>query len=111
MKNNKKYKDRYSILVPSLDKCFVCGQSPVHLHEVFYGRANREKSIEDGCVIPLCPMHHNMSNQGVHYNNDLDDYLKKFAEKKWIEKYTTDDMTKEEKINAFIKRFGRNYLL
>lgn len=92
---------RYSILQDKKE-CYVCGNKNTHTHEVYFGK-NRQKSIEDGCCIYLCSTHHNMSNQGIHFNHDLDLKVKQKMEKRWLEYYnkTTDD---------FIERYGKNYL-
>lgn len=68
----------------------------------FFGK-NRNNSIKDGCCIYLCGYHHNQSNDGVHFNHELDIQLKKEMEKRWLEYYHKD-------IEDFIKKFGRNYL-
>lgn len=68
----------------------------------FFGK-NRNNSIKDGCCIYLCGYHHNQSNDGVHFNHELDIQLKKEMEKRWLEYYNKD-------IEDFIKKFGRNYL-
>lgn len=68
----------------------------------FFGK-NRNKSIEDGCCVYLCPRHHNLSNEGVHFNKELDLHLKKEMEKQWIKTYN-------KTIDDFIKRYGRNYI-
>ena len=51
----------------------------------------------------LCGRDHNQSNDGVHFNHQLDLKLKKEMEEKWLKYYTqtTDD---------FIERYGKNYL-
>ena len=104
-------KDRYTILVPDFNSCYVCASTEkINIHEVFFGRANRQKSIEDGMCIPLCPYHHNMSNNGIHFNKQLDNYVKKQAEKIWIINYCDPSLTNEEKIQKFIDRYGINYL-
>ena len=93
---------RYSI-IQDKKECFVCGTSQnIHMHEVFFGK-NRQKSIEDGCCVYLCGKHHNQSNEGVHFNHNLDLELKQTLERKWIEYYN-------KTIDDFIQRFGRNYL-
>lgn len=108
MANKVADKDRYSIIVPSLKRCYVCGTDKgIHLHEVFYGSRNRQKSIQDGLVVPLCGLHHNLSNMGVHFNKQLDEKIKQQAEKIWIKTYCDSE---EDGIEKFIKRFGRNYL-
>ena len=93
--------NRYSILQDK-KQCYVCGSVVVHTHEVFYGN-NRKKSIEDGCCVYLCPIHHNMSNLGVHFNKKLDLELKQKMEIAWCDHY---DKTPDE----FRQRYGRNYL-
>lgn len=93
---------RYSILQQE-KKCYVCGNRVVNIHEVFYGTRNRKKSIEDGCCVYLCPKHHNASNEGVHFNKQLDLELKQSMERRWLEYYN-------KTIDDFISRYGRNYL-
>lgn len=73
-----------------------------HKHHV-YGGAYRNKSDEDGLVIFLTPEMHNMSNQGIHFNKWFSDYVKKEAQKTWMEYY---GKSKEE----FVARYGHNYL-
>lgn len=74
----------------------------LHRHEVFYG-STRQKSIEYGLVVFIPPEMHNMSDQGVHFNPQLNLYLRKIGQKAAMEYYGWD--TKQ-----FIKIFGKNYL-
>ena len=74
-----------------------------HRHEIFYGTANRKKSIKDGLVVFLTPEMHNMSDRGVHFNRRLDLELKQIGQKAWMEYYG-------KTIKDFIKEYGRNYL-
>lgn len=74
-----------------------------HRHEVFFGFANRQKSIKDGLVVFLTPEMHNMSNQGVHQNRAFDLYLKRIAQKTWMQHYG-------KTVEDFIREYGRNYL-
>lgn len=92
---------RYSILQKE-KRCYVCGNTNVHTHEVYYGK-NRRKSIRDGCCVYLCPSHHNMSVRGVHFDHILDIMIKAKMQEAWMEHY---NKTKED----FIKEYGRNYL-
>ena len=89
--------------IVSIDlQCWVCG-NPMNLHKHHvYGGPNRKLSEKYGCFVYLCPAHHNMSNQGVHFNHDLDLLLKKHTQRQWEMKYGD----REE----FIKVFGRSYL-
>ena len=95
--------ERYSILHNLKDRtCLVCGTNQnIHIHEVFYGSANRKKSIQYGCCVCLCAKHHNMSNEGVHFNKKLDNELKQLMQKRFKEVYPDKN---------FLKIFGRNYL-
>jgi len=103
-------KDRYSIVVPNFKSCYFCGgTNRICIHEVFYGSSNRLKSIEDGCCVPLCYEHH-QGTHGVHNFKPMDLGLKKQVEMIWIKTYCDPSLSPEEKIEAFIKRFGINYL-
>lgn len=94
---------RYSIITDDLNHCIVCGKTKEALHEVFFGTANRKKSIEHGLVIPLCNYHHNMSDAGIHFNRELDLTFKRIAEEKWL---IYNDKNKSD----FIAEFGKNWL-
>lgn len=73
-------------------------------HEVFFGRAYRQKSIKDGLVVFLTENDHRGTN-GVHgkNGNKLNKYLKKKAQEAWMKYYKK---TKEE----FIQKYGQNFL-
>lgn len=95
---------RYSIITNDLEHCIECGNTNIELHEVFYGKAYRHKSIEDGLVIPLCKrFHHNGNLIGIHQDIILNKKYKKIAEQKWLEHYN-------KTIEEFRKRYGKNYL-
>lgn len=95
---------RYSIITNDLEHCIECGRPIVELHEVFYGRAYRYKSIEDGLVIPLCKqLHHRGNLIGIHQDAKLNKKYKELAEKRWLEYY-------DKSIDDFRKRYGKNYL-
>ena len=92
-----------SIIAPLLPRCYICGSgSKVATHEVFYGTANRKKSIEDGMLVNLCGKHHNLSSEGVHFNKELDMRLKQKAQSVWENTYGDR--------KEFIKRYGKYYL-
>ena len=83
--------------------CFICGTIyGLHKHHIF-GGANRKKSEKDGCWCYLCGHHHNLSNEGVHFNRVSDLKLKQICENAWIITY---HKTEED----FIKEYGRSYL-
>lgn len=91
---------RYSIL-NNLDKCFFCGRPAECIHEVYFGSANRQISIENGFCVGLCHKEHNMSNNSVHYNRNMNLELKRVYQKEYEK-----DHTREE----FIKLIGKSYL-
>ena len=84
-------------------QCWVCGaRENLHRHHVYYGVSNRPLSEKYGCWVYLCPYHHNMSNEGVHFNHNLDTLLKKTTQREWEKRYGNREQ--------FIKTFGRSYL-
>ena len=63
-------------------KCFVCGSYKyVQRHEIFFGRAYRNKSKQYGCWVNLCMACHDK----VHFSKDhsLDIKLKKLGQEKF----------------------------
>ena len=73
-------------------------------HEVYFSKAYRQKSINDGLIVFLTRKSHRGTN-GVHGKNGdkLNRKLKRLAEKAWTSYY---NKTKED----FTARYGRNYL-
>lgn len=83
-------------------ECYVCGTTrDLHKHHIFFG-PNRKKSEQHGLWVYLCARHHNMSDQGVHFNKELDMELKALAQKEWQKQNGT--------IEDFIRVFGKSYL-
>ena len=82
----------------------TCRKPYLHRHEVFFGKAYRQKSIEDGLIVFLTQEMHEGTN-GVHGKNGdkFNRYLKQIAEKAYREYY---GKTKEE----FIERYGKSNL-
>ena len=84
-------------------ECYVCGTTQnLHSHHIFSGYANRMLSEKYGMKVWLCGRHHNLSNDGVHFNNELDLELKQMAQRYFEE----NNGTRED----FIQIFGRSYL-
>lgn len=73
-------------------------------HEVYFSKAYRDKSIEDGLIVFLTRKDHRGTN-GVHGKNGdkLNRKLKRIAQKVWMNYYKK---TKEE----FIERYGKSNL-
>lgn len=100
--NYSRRNGKHSILC-DMQRCVFCGTTrDLHTHEVFYGSANRRKSIADGMVVTLCAKHHNTSSNGVHANHKFDMALKRRAQLMWEQEYGNREL--------FIKRYGRNYI-
>lgn len=84
-----------------MNHCYVCGTTlNLHKHHVF-GGANRKHSEKYGLTVWLCGRHHNMSEEGVHFNKALDLKLKTKYQKIFEDEHGHDE---------FMKIFGRNYL-
>lgn len=93
---------RFSLLTDDMTKCYITGSTKdIHIHEVFFGSANRKKSIQWGCCVPLRADWHNMSNYGVHFNRELDLKLKREMQKAFEEKYSHE---------KFIEVFHQSWL-
>lgn len=83
-------------------ECWVCKTTQnLHEHHVFGGNANRKKSESNGLKVYLCAWHHNMSNEGVHFNKELNYRLQTFAQRKF------ERLHSHEK---FMEVFHKNYL-
>lgn len=82
-------------------ECYVCGTPlGLHRHHIFFGTADRRKSEQYGCWVYLCGAHHNLSNQGVHYNHVLDLELKQKCQAEFEKIHSHEE---------FMKVFRRNY--
>ena len=67
-------------------ECYVCKNTFVEEHHVYFGTANRKLSEKYGLKVWLCPQHHR-GRYGVHHNKDLDDKLKKIARERFEDVY------------------------
>lgn len=91
----------WSVFTDDLTHCYLTGSPYVHRHHIF-GASNRKRSEKYGFIVPLHPELHNMSNEGVHFNKELDLKFKRMAQKDFEENHGTRE--------DFIKEFGRSYL-
>lgn len=90
-----------SVFTDDLEHCYLTGSNQVHIHHIF-GASNRKRSEKYGFVIPLHPYYHNMSNEGVHFNRELDLKFKRMAQEYFEENHGTR--------REFISEFGKSYL-
>lgn len=74
-------------------------------HEVFFGTANRKKSIQFRLYVFIKPEDHNMSELGVHgrYGAEFNTHLKQIGQKAAMTVYGWNE-------DEFIKVFGRSYI-
>ena len=89
-------KNRYSILTENLESCYICGSSPVDIHEI-YGGSNRKISMQNGFCLPVCRTHHRLLTD----DNKASEYFKQKSQGKFEE-------THERK--EFMNLIGKNYL-
>ena len=84
-------------------ECYVCKTTlNLHSHHCLYGVSNRANAEKYGLKVWLCGPHHNMSDEGVHFNKPLDLHLKKISQKAFENTYGSRA--------EFIGIFGKNYL-
>ena len=82
-------------------QCWVCGKTfDLAEHHVFEGTARRKQSEKYGMKIWLCHYHHNMSNEGIHFNKELDLAVKRNAQKVFER-----DHSREEFREIFLKSY------
>lgn len=87
--------------------CLVCGSTyNLHVHHCYPGYGRRSISDEQGCWVYLCGCHHNQSNNSVHFNKDMDLWLRRKCQAAWEDREGIDEPGHE----TFISLFGCNYL-
>lgn len=79
----------------------VCTDTDLHEHHIYEGWANRSVSEKMGAKIWLCGRHHNLSDQGIHFNKDIDLEVKKEAQRLYEKNHTREE---------FMELIGKNYL-
>jgi hypothetical protein len=83
-------------------KCFVCGKTyDLAVHHVYEGTANRRVSDATGMTIFLCHYHHNMSDEGIHFNKELDLSVKRYAQEVYERTHSREE---------FRSLFGKSWL-
>ena len=86
-------------------ECWFCGkQDGLHLHEIYFGTANRKISIKNGFQVYLCSNHHNLGGLGkcVHQCLEMDLELKRACQRVYEEMGNSR--------SSFISLIGKNYL-
>lgn len=90
--------------------CFLCGRTAYTERHHIFGAANRKFSEQDGLVVDLCPDCHNRPPNGVHFNKERMDALRRYGQTVYENNLIADGKTRQEARTAFIKRYGKNYL-
>lgn len=82
-------------------ECFVCRNTLyLHKHHIF-GGGLRPVSDREGFVVYLCPKHHNMSDEGVHFNPEMDKGIKIACQSEFERTHTRKE---------WMDLIGKNYL-
>lgn len=103
-KIDKKEKDEFCIMPQSTKYSTKRTEKYCERHEVFFGQAYRQKSINDGLIVFLTIDDHRGTN-GVHgkKGDKLNKFLKKKGQEAWMKYY---NKTEED----FIKRYGKSFI-
>lgn len=90
--------------------CFRCGRyGPTEKHHCI-GGPNRNKSERYGLYVHLCHSCHNEPPNGVHFNAERGNMLKKRAQRAFEERFMYENRCSQEDARAaFMREFGRNY--
>ena len=80
-------------------ECLICGDTyHLELHHIFFGTANRKLSDKYGLTCYLCHYHHT-GRAGVHFDKEIDNKLKRYAQKRFEAVYSEN----------FKDIFGKNF--
>lgn len=94
---------RKSILQEDDEVCFLCGGwGACEWHHIF-GGANRKLSEKYGLKVRLHHHCHNEPPQGVHFNKEVMNELRRLGQQKAMECYGWD-------VDKFRSIFGKSYL-
>jgi len=81
-------------------RCYICTTMlNLHKHHIFQGK-NRKTSENNGFTVYLCGEHHNMSDNSVHFNHNMDRKIKEECQKVYELRHTREE---------FMALIGRNY--
>jgi len=82
-----------SISIIQTDKqCYVCETTyGLHNHHIFFGTGDKKISDDNGFTVWLCGYHHNLSDNGVHFDKSLDTELKKECQRIFEINHTRDE--------------------
>ena len=90
-------------ILQSNNICWVCGEKNTEIHHCIFGSGKRALSEKYGLTIHLCPKHHRLGKDAIHFNKELDNRVKRMAQEKAMEYYGWSE-------EDWMKIFRRNYL-
>ena len=89
-------------IISNKKECLICHTTvDIHKHHIYFGTSNRKNSEKYGCWCFLCAKHHNMSDEGVHFNEALNSELKQYCQMIFEKSHTREE---------FRRIFGKSYL-
>ncbi len=91
---------RKSILVDDMEYCYLCGRPKDGIHHVLHG-SRRAVADKLHLVIPLCNDCHTLAPYAVHHNPELDERLKRWAQRVYESKHSHEE---------WMKKVGKSYL-
>ena len=93
---------RHSILTDDLEHSFLNRERRAEcIHHIYEGTGRRKISEREGFIVPLTHKEHNMGDESVHFNKELDLWLKRLCQKVYEQTHSREE---------FIRLIGRNYL-
>ena len=104
-------------LMPTIKgQCYICGlEGYTEKHHCIHGTANRSIADREGLWVWLCPECHRIGKYSVHRYRGTDLHLHKDAQEAWETKYIKDypykNHAKQSAREAFIKLFGKSWIL
>ena len=99
-----------SILDTRKGICFRCGKyGMTEMHHIF-GGPNRRLSDQDGLFVYLCAYCHNIPPRGVHFDAQAMIRLRQIGQEAYEKKMAENGLNEAEAREAFMKRYGKNYL-
>ena len=83
-------------------RCFFCGREfGLEEHHIFGGVANRKISDANGLVLWVCQFHHTDPKEGVQYNKERNQSVKRLAQIAYEARHSHEE---------WMELFHKNYL-
>jgi len=100
-----------SVITDCEGMCLICNSTQnIHIHHCIEGTAGRRKSEDYGLTIPLCAKHHNMSNNSVHLNSEMNVMSHIIGQLAFEREMSFRGYAKDECRARFRTEFGKSYI-